>query len=604
MIDLKKVNEELAEYIRPQTFPLAIRMLKVGESLPEKFRMPLRDFKNRYATCQDIGLSRRYGWNLALTKEDMNCSPGILILGFDKVLRFYTEGNLCEGMYTETAEAGQRSEAAVDKFEMGKYHAILIAPLDRATFIPDLIVIYGNPAQVMRLVQGGLWKQGGKLTSSFSGRIDCADIIVTPIKTGECQVILPCSGDRIFGQTQDHEMAFSIPYARIEEVLEGLKGTHKGGIRYPVTSYLDYEAKFPPKYVDMMKMWQVREGKAKYTGMDHIRAAFKRTFTDRVPFYPIIGAYAGVQNGMTVREYLQDARKLAQAQIKTYEELKHDVVVVMADLVKEAEAAGSKLRFPENDICSVERPVLADDKGRLAKMEVPDPLKAGRLPMYLEACEQMASAIKESPVGGVVVGPWGIAVAMRGAERLILDTFDDPAFVHDLMRFTTEFAKRFGEAVKDTKVGLSFSEPASSCSLISPEIYREFIKPYHTELMNYFKERRVGTSLHICGYIDPIMEDIVETGVGAISMDALSSLNRMVQVSKKRVVVIGNVATTLFERGSKGEMEEAVKKCIEIGARGSAFILASGCEIPPNSRKENLQWFMEAALKYGTYENL
>jgi len=33
-------------------------------------------------------------------------------------------------MYTETKEAGRRSEAAVDKFAPGEYYALLVAPLD------------------------------------------------------------------------------------------------------------------------------------------------------------------------------------------------------------------------------------------------------------------------------------------------------------------------------------------------------------------------------------------------------------------------------------------------------------------------------------------
>ncbi len=112
----------------------------------------------------------------------------------------------------------------------------------------------------MRLVQAALWHRGGKLTSSFGGRLDCADLIVTPCKTGECNVILPCSGDRIFAQVQDHEMAFSMPYDRLFEVLDGLRETHKAGHRYPTPSYLRYEAKFPEKYMALFPLWRA-EGK-------------------------------------------------------------------------------------------------------------------------------------------------------------------------------------------------------------------------------------------------------------------------------------------------------------------------------------------------------
>jgi uncharacterized protein (DUF169 family) len=260
MIDFRKVNEDLTTYIRPQTFPVAVRMFRRGETLPEKAKRPARDFKKGFANCQTIDMVRRYGWTIALAREDSICSLGIIAMGFDKELKYYREGNLCEGIYTETAEAGARSETTVDKFAYNQFHALVAAPLDRCDFQPDLICIYGNPAQVMRLVQAALWKRGGKLTSSFGGRIDCSEIIVTTMKTNECQLILPCSGDRIFGQTQDHEMAFTIPYARIEEVLDGLRGTHKGGIRYPITQFMEYEGKFPPKYMEVNRMWDTGTG--------------------------------------------------------------------------------------------------------------------------------------------------------------------------------------------------------------------------------------------------------------------------------------------------------------------------------------------------------
>src|SRR5437773_10757522 len=106
-------------------------------------------------------------------------------------------------MYTETKAAGQRSEAAVDKFAPGEFATLLVAPLDRTTFEPHLVCIYANPAQVMRLTQAALWKRGGKLTSSFGGRIDCPQIIVTTIRPDQPHVILPRSGHRHLGHTQD-----------------------------------------------------------------------------------------------------------------------------------------------------------------------------------------------------------------------------------------------------------------------------------------------------------------------------------------------------------------------------------------------------------------
>jgi uncharacterized protein (DUF169 family) len=256
MVDLQTVDAAFQEYLRLEHYPLAIKMLQSEEGLPRNARRPKQDMGFQMATCQAISAARRYGWSLALGREDLSCALGIAALGMEPLIDYYTDGNLCEGMYTETAAAGKTSEAAIDRFDLGKYPYVLLAPLSRASFEPDIIVIYGNSAQVMRLVQASLYKRGGRLTSSFGGRVDCAEIIVTTMKTQECQVILPCTGDRFFAQTQDHEMAFTIPYGKITEVVEGLKGTHKSGIRYPGTPFLMYQGKFPPKYDKLLQLWE------------------------------------------------------------------------------------------------------------------------------------------------------------------------------------------------------------------------------------------------------------------------------------------------------------------------------------------------------------
>src|SRR6195256_5198999 len=368
MIDTKTADKELQTYIRPQTFPVAIRMLKPGEPIPERARRPARDFKKLSVICQVIDMSRRPGWMIALTREDHICSLGITAIGFDKPLPIYNVGTLCEGMYTETKEAGPRSEAAIDKFAPGEYETLLVAPLDRATFEPDIVCVYANPAQVMRLTQAALWKRGGKLASAFGGRVVCADIIVTTMRTDRPQVILPCSGDRIFGQTQDHEMAFTIPWTQMEEIIEGLRGTHAGGIRYPITQFMEYEAKMPPRYMEANRVWDTEKGKATYTNRDRVVAAYKRSFADRVPVYPIVASFAGTLDGLSIEEYCTDIPKAISAMMNYYERYQPDVVLAYNDLAKEAEAFGCRGKYSDYVVPSIDAHVLAEDKTALARL--------------------------------------------------------------------------------------------------------------------------------------------------------------------------------------------------------------------------------------------
>lgn len=207
---IERLQAALTTYVRPTTFPLAIRMCKGDEELPPRLKRPLADLGIKSAICQAIGIARRYGWVMALGHEDISCPLALTAFGFKPLVEHFTSGCCCAGMYTETAEAGARTEAQLAKFSFREYRYFLVAPLQRVEFEPHVFVVYGNSAQVMRMLAASLWKSGGYLTSRFSSRLDCADSCIETMQTQKPQVILPCYGDRLFGLTQDDEMAFCL----------------------------------------------------------------------------------------------------------------------------------------------------------------------------------------------------------------------------------------------------------------------------------------------------------------------------------------------------------------------------------------------------------
>ncbi|SYZ74174.1 conserved hypothetical protein [Candidatus Zixiibacteriota bacterium] len=259
---LKKLEEALNLYIRPGSFPLAVRMVKEEERLSERTKRPHRDLNIQVAICQTFSIARRYGWQVAVGAEDINCPLALTAFGFKEEIETFSCGEMCAGMFTETKSAGARTEAEVPKFSFREYKYVLAAPIGRADFVPHIYLIYGNSAQIMRLMTAVLYKDGGYLTSRFSGRLDCADICIETMRSGKAQIILPCYGDRVFGQTQDDEMAMAIPAGKEEELIAGLEGTHKGGIRYPMPTFLRYTPQYPKHYYKLFEGWE-KEAKTK-----------------------------------------------------------------------------------------------------------------------------------------------------------------------------------------------------------------------------------------------------------------------------------------------------------------------------------------------------
>jgi uroporphyrinogen decarboxylase len=342
-----------------------------------------------------------------------------------------------------------------------------------------------------------------------------------------------------------------------------------------------------------------------YTGRKRVSAAFKTTFTDqeikvdRVPAYPIMGQCNAQLVGASIRDFIVDPKVFVKAQVAAYERYKPDIMVMQGDLLMDVEAMGNELRFPENGMC-ISKKMALEDKGKLSSLKVPDPTKDGRMPAYLEVLAETKKIITDSIVSAVVAGPWTTAMGLRGANELIRDALKDSDYVHELMQFTSQVAIRFMEAIMPLKVGLSYSEAPASCSLISPKMYRDFIFPYHKKIVDYFKEKKAGIGLHICGYADPILEDMVNTGVTNISIDAPSDLAKAAEVTRGKAVLIGNVDTRLFFSGTREEMKQAIKRCLGLAPKDSGYILASGCEVPGVAPPEKVDWFMELANELGS----
>ena len=343
-----------------------------------------------------------------------------------------------------------------------------------------------------------------------------------------------------------------------------------------------------------------------FTGKDRISAAFKKTFTnkdpkiDRVPAYPFTGQCNAQLIGASIREILQDHKLFVKAQVAAYERYKPDIVLMQRDLLAEVEALGNELRFPENGLCITTKAAL-EDKGKLNSLKLADPAKDGRMPDYLAAIVETKKIITDVPISPIIAGPWTIAIGLRGATELIRDALKDPGYVHELMAFTTQMSIKSGEALLSIKAAPNYSEAPASCSLISPDMYRTFIFPYHKQIVDHLKKKKAGVGLHVCGYVDPILEDIVNTGANNISIDAPSDLAKAVEITRGKAVLIGNVDTFLFLSDDREAMKQAIKNCLDVAPEDSGYILATGCEVPGIAPPEKIAWFMELVNELGRY---
>jgi uncharacterized protein (DUF169 family) len=251
---------EAAEFIRNdlrlKTFPVAARFLKNKTEFPEKTRQPSIVFGKRIAICQGVTMARIYGWTVGLAKEDVICVPAAIAFGFSEssdppaaLARLF-----CEINFSKTDELALKETSSMHRFENGEIEAIVLAPLERAAFEPDTGIIYGNPAQMMRLNQVWSYLTGDRVSGQFGGKVECDEYLITPFKAQSPRVVIPGMGERIFAGTQDDEMAFAVPGKFLLELAKALKEAGKAiGARYPVPPYQNFQPDFPKAHKELGK---------------------------------------------------------------------------------------------------------------------------------------------------------------------------------------------------------------------------------------------------------------------------------------------------------------------------------------------------------------
>jgi uncharacterized protein (DUF169 family) len=144
--------------------------------------------------------------------------------------------------YAKNEEAAKAVIQGFRKLEMGDAPAVVYSPLEKTKIEPDVVLIYVNPAQLMRLVHGATHHAGRPLTSSFSGRAgSCTEGVIAAYQDNEPKIVVPGNGDRVWATCQDHEMLMAVPSQHVVGMVNGLEETHKRGIRYPIPAYMRYE---------------------------------------------------------------------------------------------------------------------------------------------------------------------------------------------------------------------------------------------------------------------------------------------------------------------------------------------------------------------------
>lgn len=178
-------------------------------------------------------------------------------------------------------------------------------------------------------------------------------------------------------------------------------------------------------------------------------------------------------------------------------------------------------------------------------------------------------------------GTWQDAACMVGVERLIMETFEDPEWVHALLKILQRRKLAFVASLEGAPYDvLELGGGDASSTVISPAILEEFVLPYDGPIIEAAQARGQRIAYHTCGGMMPFLERIASMRPNAMETFTPRGMGGDVDLAEAKrrigdqVCMIGGFNQGRFFWDCTPEETRAeVRRCFEAAGHGGGFIL-------------------------------
>jgi uroporphyrinogen decarboxylase len=357
----------------------------------------------------------------------------------------------------------------------------------------------------------------------------------------------------------------------------------------------------------------MKQTKGKMTAKERWEALLHGQPVDRVPFFPL-GAhvFCCVNEGHAVLDAYTDMPKFFEAQRRTAENYGYFPFTYMVVGPCGAEEFGGQIKWPSSEYDMAPKVIRypVQSEGDVLKLKLPDVRTAGSIPKWMEL-SKLQDAMPDIPIVPPAV-PAVITLAgnLVGAEQLCRWMIKKPELVHHLVKkaaaFFLDIVKYWVNTFGAERIVLYSAGPTESNQLISPKHFEEFGFPYQKEIHEKVIDMGIKHILfHVCGEQNlnlPFWSQIPMGDPGIVSFGQEVDLETAARYFPNDIIV-GNVDPPVLYLGSKEEVYEISKTCIEKGKEApGGFMLGAGCSISPLTPSENFEAMHSALNDFGWYE--
>jgi len=196
-----------------------------------------------------------------------------------------------------------------------------------------------------------------------------------------------------------------------------------------------------------------------------------------------------------------------------------------------------------------------------------------------------------------------------GFTEFVKYMYERPKFIERVVEFQTAHFLRQVEAIckahsKNEMVLIGDDLGYKTGPLLNPDLLEKFLGPSYRQIAEFVHKQDMKLIFHSCGNLYKLLDKFIDWGFdGLLTLEPTASmeLGKVREIVGHNLVLIGNLDVTyLLVKGSKKEIEDAVKKAIKDAAPGGGFILSPShnhAYVDPI----RLQWMVEAAHEFGKY---
>jgi uroporphyrinogen-III decarboxylase len=283
----------------------------------------------------------------------------------------------------------------------------------------------------------------------------------------------------------------------------------------------------------------------------------------------------------------------------------------------EAAWLGCEVVFPQGEV-PYAVPLLDDDhKNQLFDQGLPDPF-GGFMAKAKEYYDYFVEKSKSVLIEGQKIGRVGapfmgldgmftVACELRGADNLCVDMLEDPDFYHELMEYLTQATiariRAWRAYIGENEISESFGFADDSILLLSREMYRDYVLPYHQKLARGISTMKKRGSAHLCGdatrHFSLIRDELnvysFDTGFPVAHRELCEELGR-------DVCVMGGPSVVFINSAGCEAIDAESKRIIEsVKPVAPRFIFRDGNDLPPGTPLKKIEALYGACKKYGFF---